>query len=79
MNTVKMTYKEKYYKYYGLDRCDVIYCVICGQVATNLHHIKYRGQGGTDEPNNLAPLCYYCHASHHDIGTPTTEEIKKLL
>ncbi len=74
-----MNYKKAYFKHYKLDECDILYCVVCGQVATNLHHIKYRGQGGTDKPENLAPLCYYCHSAHHEKNNPTTEEIKQAM
>lgn len=74
-----MNYKVKYYKFHGLDKCDILYCLNCGAVAVNLHHIKYKSKGGNDEPNNLIPLCYACHSGHHDRNNPTTEEIKKLL
>jgi len=70
-----MNYKEKFYKYYNLDKCDHVYCVICGHVATNLHHIKYRSQTGGDSPENLAPMCYKCHSGHHENNKPTTKEI----
>lgn len=74
-----MNYKEKYYKSKGLDKCDVLFCAVCGKVATNLHHIKYKSQGGNDDVSNLIPLCYSCHASHHNKNIPTTKELKKLL
>jgi 5-methylcytosine-specific restriction endonuclease McrA len=74
-----MNYKQAYYKYYGLDECDVIYCFICSAIATQLHHIKYKSQGGSDHPDNLARMCYDCHDSHHCRNKPTTEEIKKAM
>jgi 5-methylcytosine-specific restriction endonuclease McrA len=70
-----MNYKEKFYKYHGLDKCDFVYCVICGAVAIDLHHIIYRSQGGTDTPENLAPMCFKCHSDHHTNNKPTTKEI----
>ncbi len=74
-----MNYKEKYFKFFGLEKCDILYCLICGRVAVNLHHIKYKSKGGSDEPKNLIPLCFECHSGHHDRNNPTTEQLKKLL
>lgn len=31
-----------------------------------MHHIIRRSQGGTDDPDNLVPLCHACHMGHHD-------------
>ena len=73
-----MSYKEKYFKFHGLEKCDILLCANCGKVAVNLHHIKYKSKGGSDEEENLIPLCYDCHASHHNKNTPTTEQIKKI-
>lgn len=74
-----MNYKERYYKFHGLDKSDILFCKNCGKVATNLHHVKYRSQGGTDDPTNLIPLCNLCHKFHHDNNSPTTEEIERLM
>jgi len=74
-----MNYKERYYKEKGLLKCDPIFCAVCGNIATNLHHVIYKSQCGTDDPSNLLPMCYICHASHHENNIPTTEELKKLL
>ena len=74
-----MNYKERYYKFHGLDKCHILYCKNCGKVATCLHHVKYRSQGGTNDPTNLIPLCDICHKFHHDNNNPTTEEIERLM
>jgi len=74
-----MNYKEKYYKFYGLDKCDILFCANCFAKATQLHHIKYKSQGGTDDVKNLIPLCFTCHSRHHTRNEPTTEELKRLL
>lgn len=74
-----MNYKEKYYKAKGLDRCDVLFCAVCGALAVNLHHVIYKSHGGTDEPENLIPLCFLHHSWHHDRNNPTTEQLKQLL
>ncbi len=74
-----MNYKEKYFKSKGLNKCDILLCAVCGRVAVNLHHVIYKSHNGTDEADNLIPLCYNCHDSHHTKNTPTTEELKSLL
>ena len=42
-------------------------CVQCGRVATDLHHIQCRSTGGTDDVENLKPLCRSCHNQAHGI------------
>ena len=74
-----MNYKKKYYKEKGLNECDVLLCKVCGVVAVNLHHIIYKSQGGTDNVNNLIPLCYMCHDGHHTKNKPSTELFKKII
>lgn len=74
-----MNYKEKYFKAKGLDKCDVIFCAVCGKVATQLHHVEYKSRCGKDNPENLLPVCSECHASHHNNNNPTTEQLKALL
>lgn len=39
-------------------------CIICGYYGVDLHHVKTRGAGGTDEDYNLVPLC---HAHHVEV------------
>ncbi len=43
-------------------------CQECG-VYTNLeiHHIKFRSQGGNDCKSNLITLCRMCHSLRHGI------------
>lgn len=37
-------------------------CCACGDMfKTEIHHIKTRGAGGTNDPSNLLPLCGDCH------------------
>lgn len=40
------------------------FCAIpgCGRPATDLDHIVPRAEGGTDDPDNLQPLCKACHS-----------------
>ena len=71
-----MGYKENYFIFHGLDKCDILYCANCPGVAVDLHHVKYKSQGGSDDPQNLCPLCFKCHSGHHDRNNPTTKTIK---
>lgn len=60
-------YIKDYLKEKGLDISDILYCEECGAVASDLHHIKFKSQGGTDNPKNLKPLCRKHHAEAHGI------------
>ncbi len=44
-------------------------CAACGDWQNvSGHHIKSRGAGGHDIPENLIPLCIRCHTEIHMIG-----------
>jgi hypothetical protein len=52
--------------YWGYKTPDDVDCIMCGNFATDIHHIKGRGAGGDkhhykDNEFNLAPLCRDCH------------------
>lgn len=57
---------KTYFKAYGYDESDFIPCEICGQTAVDTHHIKSRGRGGKDEPENLMALCRKDHIKYGD-------------
>jgi 5-methylcytosine-specific restriction endonuclease McrA len=40
-------------------------CVRCGAPAVVVHHARALGEGGRDDPRNLASLCARCHAREH--------------
>lgn len=41
-------------------------CEWCHKVGiTDMHHIKTRGAGGADTPDNLIELCRVCHTLAH--------------
>ena len=46
-------------------------CEACGewQEQTDIHHIKTRGSGGTDNPSNILALCRLHHTQFHS-GAP---------
>ncbi len=44
-------------------------CEACRKpVSGDPHHIRTRGAGGGDEPENLLRLCYECHQIAHTKG-----------
>jgi hypothetical protein len=46
----------------------------------SLHHLKYRGRGGSDDPSNAATLCPFCHLKGEHEGrlkvVPPAENMK---
>ncbi len=40
-------------------------CRCCGKPGAEVHHLKYRSQGGDSDVNNLALLCKRCHEDIH--------------
>ena len=59
-----------YLKEMGYDTTDFIPCEVCSQKATDIHHIKARGMGGSktaDIIENLMALCRSCHMQYGDI------------
>jgi hypothetical protein len=53
-------------EHYGYGETDVIPCEIDGTRAVDIHHIKFKSHGGTDEPRNLIALCREHHDEAHD-------------
>jgi 5-methylcytosine-specific restriction protein A len=46
-------------------------CAVCGEKATQVHHVVSLRAGGTNEWSNLQSLCHSCHSRHtakHDGG-----------
>ena len=44
-------------------------CLACFKRPCHAHHVKTRGAGGHDVPENLMPLCAEHHRMIHDKGT----------
>lgn len=40
-------------------------CRCCGKRGGEVHHLRYRSQGGDNDPSNLALLCKRCHEDIH--------------
>jgi hypothetical protein len=47
-------------------RCTV--CPVWGAGLVTWHHVRHRGGGGSDHPDNLMPLCARHHTEIHKIG-----------
>lgn len=52
-------------------------CVLCGAMATEVHHIEFRSHGGLSNLNNLACLCRDCHIKAHGVDAKQIREILK--
>jgi 5-methylcytosine-specific restriction endonuclease McrA len=44
-------------------------CVVCGkqfpEYCLEVHHVKRRANGGSNQPSNLVPVCANCHRIIH--------------
>ena len=49
---------------YGID--DFIKCEVCAAKSSDIHHIIYKSQGGSNDIENLIALCRDCHNAAHD-------------
>lgn len=50
-------------------RCGNESCQECISLySAELHHVKFRSQGGTDSADNTIALCSKCHRKRHGIG-----------
>lgn len=50
------------------------FCQYCGEVAINVHHVKYPKQFGSEHPHSLIPVCERCHNISHGV-----QEMSKLV
>jgi len=60
------------------DICIPLYegkCVLCLEPGSHPHHIIPVGLGGTDDEDNIAPLCTDCHTMVHHVGATSMERI----
>jgi len=69
-----MNYIKNYMKHHDIGETDIVFCKVCGAVSVDLHHIKYKSQGGKDNVENLIPLCRRCHNLAHSRAL-TPEEL----
>jgi 5-methylcytosine-specific restriction endonuclease McrA len=59
-------YKKIYIDYFDFCEQDFIPCEKCHGKAVDIHHIKFKSQGGKDEIDNLIALCRGCHDLAHE-------------
>ena len=65
-------------EYHNIGEQDIIYCKMhCGEVAVDLHHIVFRSRGGSDNVDNLIPLCRHHHNLVHASKITKEELLKK--
>lgn len=69
------------------------FCQYCGEVASQVHHVKYPKQFGEEHPHSLIPVCERCHNISHGVQemesltdvekmtelSPTGTQLKYLL
>ena len=56
----------------------MIRCLYCGREAAEYHHVIKKSERGTNNPENLAPLCRQCHnAIHHGTDTEYRNSVLK--
>lgn len=54
-------------------------CVLCGAIASDVHHIIFRSQMGTNDADNLVCLCRECHAMAHGVKAKEVRaELQKI-
>lgn len=51
---------------FALDRTSG-YCQFCGEVASQVHHVKYPKRFGEEHPHSLIPVCERCHNISHGV------------
>lgn len=61
-----MKHHKVYFEFFGLDKASFVPCEMCMASASEIHHLKFRSQGGGDEIENLAAVCKMCHYIIHN-------------
>ena len=66
-----------YLSFFNYDESDFIPCEVCGDQATDIHHIECRGMGGTKQPESIDNLMAVCRKCHEKFGDK--KQYKELL
>ena len=70
-----MNYKVKYKKHFNIGDQDILMCEFCRRnISSDIHHIIFRSQCGTDEISNLIALCRGCHTLAHSSSSSVSKE-----
>jgi 5-methylcytosine-specific restriction endonuclease McrA len=73
-------HKQVYFDYFDIDPGDFVACENCGKPGIDIHHLKFRSQGGQDVIENLMALCRECHFEvHNGTKIKTADLIEKHL
>lgn len=43
------------------------FCQFCGEIATQVHHVRYPKRFGEEHPHSLVPVCERCHNISHGV------------
>jgi 5-methylcytosine-specific restriction endonuclease McrA len=69
-----------YLKHFGYSHGEYIPCENCGGTGSDIHHLKFRSQGGN--PNggdNIANLMCLCRDCHHEVHFGTKIKTDDLI
>jgi predicted restriction endonuclease len=70
---------KNYLKRLNLTEAGEIFCAQCGVLAVDLHHIQFKSQGGSDNPDNIIALCRLHHLAAHQFNTPEHRDLLTKL
>jgi len=77
-------HKRKYLNFFGYQEGDWVPCENCGATAGEFHHLIFKSQGGSDEPDNIMALCSStpertgCHEEAHNSNREYNERLKVI-
>jgi len=68
---IKASHGKIYAKHFGYGEQDIALCENCQkEIASDIHHIRFKSRGGEDSIENLMALCRKCHKKAHFEMTP---------
>ena len=65
MPKTKKEYRIIFMNHHDYTEDDWVACKQCGGTAVDIHHRQFKSQQGTDDIENLIPLCRPCHDKIH--------------
>ena len=77
---MKGAHIKNFVKFWNLAPDQPLKCWHCQlKLANDLHHIIFRSQGGSDEVENLIPLCRDCHNAVHLKRKISAEKLLNIV